>query len=196
MALSRLDKAVNNALKILKEVLPEQTYLYLPLLTRALVWGIRRYLHRREELAATPVWPLPARIKVKSDEFILDFFQSHSGLRREFATELKNKDLKSLRDAFDYFYPLLGLNEPFLWGLFAPELMSQEYRLIIQRFQDRLARARRDLTSVSSKEKLISALKTFQEDIAEMAVDLSGEIEVRRSLIKLLQQSLPPARKD
>ena len=142
------------------------------------------------------MWPLPARIKVKSDEFILDFFQSHSGLRREFATELKNKDLKSLRDAFNYLYPLLGLNEPFLWGLFAPELTSREYRLIIQRFQDRLARARHDLASVSSKEKLISALKTFQEDIAEMALDLSGEIEVRRSLIKLLQQSLPPPKKD
>ncbi|HHF42966.1 MAG: hypothetical protein DRJ11_06135 [Candidatus Aminicenantes bacterium] len=196
MALSKLDKAVNNALKILKEVLPDQTYLYLPLLSRALVWGLRRYFHRQAELMATPVWPWPARIKVKPDEFILDFFQTHSGLRREFATELKNKDLKSLREAFVYLYPLLGLNEPFLWGLFAPELGRQEYRLIIRTFQDRLDRARRDLASVSSRKKLISALKTFQEDITAMAIDLSGEAEVRRSLVKLLQQSLPPPEKD
>jgi hypothetical protein len=195
MAIRSLDKAVSNALKILKEVLPEQDYLYLPLLCRALVWGIRRYLHHQEELMAAPVWPLPARIKVKSDEFVVDFFRTHPGLRQEFAAELANKDLGKLRQVFDCLYPLLGLNDPFLTALFAPELERSEYRLIVNSFQEKLKRARRDLAAVSSREKLKIALTTFQKDVVEMVVDLSSEAEVRQSLIKLLQKSLPQAKK-
>lgn len=190
MAGKSFDRLVNNTLKILKELLRDQDYLYLPLLSRALVWALNRYTHRREELIAAPVWPLPGSIKAKSDEFVLDFFQSHPQLNREFAKELEEKDMVVLRSAFDCLYPLVGLEEPFLSSLFTSELERGEYRLIISIFPQRLAQARRDLREVSSRTRLSKALENFEEDIRELVVDLSSESDVRQSLIKLLKKAL------
>jgi len=190
------DRLVNNTLKILKELLPTQEYLYLPLLSRALVWALNRYAHRREELMATPVWPLPQSIKVKSDEFVIDFFRSHPQLKHEFAAELEKRDMPSLRLAFDCLYPVVGLEDPFLTGLFASQLEKGEYRSIVSNFPQKLAQAKRDLEQVSVPGRLNQALEDFEEDIRELVVDLSSESEVRQSLIKLLKQALKKSQEE
>ena len=74
MADKPVEKVIKNAVKLLREIYPQSTYLYFPLLSTALVWAVRRPKEWEESIFSWQVWPDPDYIKAKPNDFVLDFF--------------------------------------------------------------------------------------------------------------------------
>lgn len=185
-----VEKAIKNAVKLLREIYPQSMYLYFPLLSTALVWAIRRPEEWEESIFSWQVWPDPDYIEVKPNDFVLDFFSSDPSLRDAYSQEIRKQDWKTLRAAFVRLYPIFGLEDPFLLALFREEIDAKNFAKIVHRFDKKVERAKRDIQSVKADRRLLTGLKAFGEELASLGKTMLVESEVQRSLQNILEEQL------
>ena len=129
-------------------------------------------------------------MKVKSDEFILRFFSDHSGLSRIFAEEIRAEDMPALRKLFFSLYPILGLEDPFLSGLFHQELESQDYRRIVERYDAKMAQAIVDIEAVEDKGRFLDGLEAIAKEMASFGADMITQTSVQRAIADIVNVEL------
>lgn len=185
-----VEKIIKNAIKLLREIYPQNTYLYFPLLSTALVWAVRRPKEWEESILSWQVWPDPDYIKAKPNDFILDFFSSHSLLHDAYSEEIQHKDWKTLRAAFIRLYPIFGLEDPFLMALFREEIEAKNFATIVLEFDTRVEKAKKDLQALKDDQGLLAGLRAFGEELASLGMTLLTESEVQRSLQDILEEQL------
>ncbi|MGD8540119.1 MAG: hypothetical protein PVI66_15515 [Candidatus Aminicenantes bacterium] len=185
-----VEKVIKNAVKLLREIYPRNTYLYFPLLSTALVWAVRRPEEWEESILSWQVWPDPDYIKVKPDDFVLEFFSSHPLIQNEYSEEIERKDWKTLRAVFIRLYPIFGLEDPFLRALFRKEIEAKDLSKIVLEFDQRVAKAKKDIQAIEKNPRLLAALRAFGEEMASFITTLLAESEVQRSLQDILEEQL------
>jgi hypothetical protein len=164
--------------------------LYFPLLSAALVWAIKSTREWRENIFSWEVWLDPSFVKVKSDEFVLGFFSDHPGLSRIFAGEIRAEDMPALRKIFFNLYPILGLEDPFLSGLFHQELESQDYRKIVEQYDAKIAQAIVDIEAVKEKGRFLEGLEAIAEEMASFGADMITQTSVQRAIAEIVNDEL------
>ena len=108
MAEPKIEKIVEGAVRLLEEILPENTTLYFPLLSATFTWIVRKEKEWKEKILEWQIWPDPDIVKTKSNDFILNFYSSHPDLCKHFKIALEKKDYEQLRKNFSSLYPLSG----------------------------------------------------------------------------------------
>lgn len=182
-----LEKEVNQAIKRLDDLIPEKTYLYLPLISAVFFWGIQRIRDWRDRIHEQKIWPVPAVIMEKPDEFVLDFFRRRPALAAEFESELKARDIHRLRNYFNKLYPVIGLEDPFLNALFENELASRDYRRLIAEYEKRIRSAREDIQALEKHPGFMQALENIYQHAASLASTALTESEVQKSLVQIIE---------
>jgi hypothetical protein len=176
MKITPLEKIVEKGISFLSKIFPLKSYLHFPLLSAALIWGIRRATEWKKEILSWQVYLDPERIGVKPDEFVLSFFKNHSSLNKIYETEIMSNDMKALREAFNRLYPILGLEDPFLSALFYEEL------------EEKVSRAGKDIEAFGGKSRLLEGLKTVAEEAASLSIDLMSEDKVQEAVANTIKK--------
>jgi hypothetical protein len=190
MPKSPLEKTVEDGISFLSKVFPLKTYLYFPLLNATLFWAIRKAQEWKEEIFSWKVWLDPDRIETKPDEFVLNFFEGHTGLNRTYEAEIRERDWASLREAFARLYPIFGLEDPFLSALFHEEIESEDYRKIVSGFEERVNQAEKDMETLKGRSGLLKGLKTFADQMLSLNLDLISQDKVQTVLARLIKKQL------
>lgn len=190
MPKSPLEKTVENGISFLTKVFPLKTYLYFPLLNATLFWAIRRAQEWKKEIFSWQVWLDPDRIETKPDEFVLNFFENHTGLNRIYESEIRERNWASLREAFSRLYPILGLEDPFLSALFHEEIESEDYRKIVSGFEEKVNQAEKDIETLEGQPGLLKGLKTFADEMLSLNLDLISQDKVQTVLADLIKKQL------
>jgi hypothetical protein len=190
MTKSSLEKAVESGVSFLSKVFPLKSYLYFPLLNAALFWALKRTKEWKKDIYSWKVWLDPGRIEAKPDEFILDFFKSHSALRKAYTTELRERDMVTLRQAFFRLYPILGLEDPFLSSLFHEELKSNDFRTIVREFEKTVGQAKNDIEACEDSPGFIRGMKTFADEMLSLNLDLISQDKVQTVLAEIVKRQL------
>ncbi len=190
MPKSPLEKTVENGISFLSKVLPLKTYLYFPLLNATLFWAIRKAREWKEEIFSWKVWLDPDRIETKPDEFVLNFFENHTGLNRIYESEIRERDWVFLREAFARLYPIFGLEDPFLSALFHEEIESENYRKIVSGFEEKVNQAKKDIEAFEGQSGLLKGLETFADQMLSLNLDLISQDKVQTVLAGLVKKNL------
>jgi hypothetical protein len=188
MAKKTFEKIVKEGIRFIAQFFPQSRYLYFPLLSAALVWAVESSAEWKEKIFSWEVWLDPSFLKVKSDEFILDFFSDQPDLSQAFAEEIKNRDILTLRKQFYSLYPIVGLEDPFLSGLFRQELESKDYREIVQQYEKRVAQAIVDIEAVDDKGKFLEGLEAIARELASLSVEMITQTSVQRALAEIIKK--------
>lgn len=184
------EKLVQEGIRFIARFFPQSRYLYFPLLSAALVWAIESSLDWQEKVFSWEVWLDPSFVKVKSDEFILGFFTHHSGLSHAFAEEIQNRDMPTLRNLFYSLYPILGLEDPFLSGLFHQELASKNYRQITLQYEEKVAQAIVDIEAVKEKGRFLEGLEAIAREMASFSAEMITQTSVQKALAEIINKEL------
>jgi hypothetical protein len=190
MPKSPLEKTVENGVSFLTKVFPLKTYLYFPLLNATLFWAIRKAQEWKREIFSWKVWLDPDRIETKPDEFVLNFFEHHTGLNKIYESEIRERDWTSLREAFSRLYPILGLGDPFLSALFHEEIESVDYGKIVSGFEEKVNQAVKDIETLEGHSGLFKGLETFADQILSLNLDLISQDKVQTVLADLIKKQL------
>lgn len=190
MKKSAVEKIVENGVRFLSELFPQKTYLYFPLLSAFIVWAIRRNKEWKEKILSWKVWLVPGFVEAKPDEFILDFFKRNQALNKAYQDEINKAKIESLRMAFGRLYPILGLEDPFLSALFAQELESGDYRKIVEDFEERVSRAKKDIESMKGEERLLEGFNTLADEVLSLPLDLISQANIRKILADLVKKHI------
>jgi hypothetical protein len=183
-----VEKIVEKGISFLSKIFPLKSYLYFPLLSAALFWGIRRIAQWKKEILSWQVYLDPERIEVKPDEYVLNFFKNHPDLNKIYGTEIKSKNMETLREAFQGLYPILGLEDPFLAALFYEELESRDFKKIVKEFEEKVSRAEKDIETFEGKSRLLEGLQTFAEEMASLSIDLMSNEEVQEIVANTIKK--------
>jgi len=190
MTKKSFEKIVQEGVRFIARFFPQSRYLYFPLLSAALVWAIKSSMEWREKIFSWEVWLDPSFVKVKSDEFILSFFSDHADLSRAFAEEIRTEDMHALRKLFYNLYPIIGLEDPFLSGLFHQELASQNYRDIAEQYDIKIAQAIVDIEAVEEKGRFLEGLEAIAREMASFSADLITQTSVQRALAEIINKEI------
>ena len=190
MKKSSLEKAIEGGVDLLSAFIPKKTYLYFPLLSATVVWALRQAEEWKKKIFSWKVFPAPAFIKVKSDEFILDFFKENQALYKAYEAEIKKRDLGALREAAGSLYRILGLEDPFLSSLFAQELEEGDFRRIVEEFDEKVSQALEDIEAVEDEPRLLKALGTFANEMASLCSDLISQDKILKMFADLLKEKI------
>ncbi len=183
-----LEKIVEKGISFLSKIFPLKSYLHFPLLSAALIWGIRRTTAWKKEILSWKVYLDPERIEMKPDEYVLSFFKNHSSLNKIYETEIMSNDMKALRVAFNRLYPILSLEDPFLSALFYKELESRDFRKIVEEFEKKVSRAVKDIEAFQGKSRLLEGLKTVAEEAASLSIELMSEDKVQKVVANTIKK--------
>ena len=190
MSESSLEKTVESGISFLSKIFPLQSYLYFPLLNASLFWAIKRTKEWKEKIFSWKVWLDPGRVQIKSDDFILRFFQDHPALMSCFDSEVRKKDMASLRESFARLYPLLGLEDPFLSALFHEEMESGDYRKIVKEFDQKVSQAERDISELKNQSRLIKGLKDFAGEMVSLNLELLSQKKVQKVIAEVIKKKI------
>ena len=190
MNTAKLEKTLKNTLHVLFEIIPQRTNLYLPLISSAVIWAVRRTAEWKEKIFSWKVWADPDYIKGKPDEFILDFFQNNPELRRIYEKEIVFKEMSLLRNEFACLYPILGLQDPFLSALFLRELETGNFKKITKEFKGRIKDALKAIEGVKDKDRLIECLGFIAGEAASIGLDLLTQAKVLNVLDEAIKKHL------
>jgi len=185
-----LEQFIKNGVLALEEALPKQKYLYFPLLYSMLFWMMRKPGEWKEKIFSWKIWTNPGRIRIKPDEFILFFFDLHKDLSFQYMEELEKKDLRTLRKAFRYLYPVVGLSDPFLTALFHEELKDHDYVRIVSEFPERVAKAAGEIESVNRRSRLVLGLAAILDNLASLSAYLLKQSPSRKAISGLVKKYL------
>lgn len=169
-------------MRLLAEFLPGKTYLYYPFLDAVLVWIQKRVPEWEKKLVAWKIWPDPDYIAAKPDEFVLEFYRGHPDLHRAFRTAVESADWSVLRSGFQRLYPIYGLEDPFLRGLFQDEMEAANPAAVVKAFDDRIRKAREDVERIPDKSRLLRNLKACAEELLSMGVTTLSQAQVRYAI--------------
>ena len=190
MTKKSFEKVVQEGIRFVARFFPQSRYLYFPLLSAALVWAIKSSREWRKKIFSWEVWLDPSFVKVKSDDFILSFFSNHSDLACAFSEEIQTRDTPALRKLFYSLYPIIGLEDPFLSGLFHQELASQNYRGIAEQYDIKVAQAIVDIEAVEEKGRFLEGLEAIAREMASFCVDLITQTSVQRALAEIINKEI------
>lgn len=185
-----LEKIIADGLDFLIKFFPKKTYLYFPLLSASLIWAVKRTRQWKESILSWQVWLDPDIISSKPDEFVMDFFKSSQSLNRTFKEEIEKGDIKTLRKAFISLYPLMGLEDPFLCGLFASELKAGNYRKIVDDFGPRVNRAKKDIEKIKENLDLLEGLKSMAEEALSLNLELLSQAKIRKLTAEIVKAKM------
>ncbi len=188
MTKKTFEKIVQEGIRFIAQFFPQSSYLYFPLLSAALVWSIESSKEWQEKIFSWEVWLDPSFIKVKSDEFILDFFSDQPDLSQAFAEEIQKRDILTLRKLFYSLYPIVGLEDPFLSGLFLQELESKAYREIVRQYKKRVAQAIADIEAVDDKKRFVEGLEAIARELASFSADMITQTSVQRAIAEIIKK--------
>lgn len=184
------EEIVRGGIRFISQFFPQARYLYFPLLSAALVWAIERSKEWKEKIFSWEVWLDPHYVNVKPDTFIIDFFINHPGLSQTFSEEIRNRDLPALREHFYSLYPIVGLEDPFLAGLFHQELESRDYRAIIKEYDHRVAQAVVDIEALDEPGRFLDGLKAIAEEMASFSAGMIKQTSVQNALAEIIKKEL------
>jgi hypothetical protein len=190
MTKKSFEKLVQEGIRFIARFFPKTSYLYFPLLSAALVWAVKSSMDWRDKIFSWEVWLDPSFVKVKSDDFVLGFFTHHPGLSVAFAEEIQKSDMPALRKLFYSLYPILGLEDPFLSGLFHQELVSQDYRQIARQYDEKVAQAIVDIEAVEEKERFLEGLEAIAREMASFSTEMLTQTSVQESLAEIINKEL------
>lgn len=181
---------VQDGIQFIAQFLPKATYLYYPLLSAAVVWVIKRHKEWREKILSWNVWASPSAVRVKSDEYVLNFFKKNPDLRAAFREEIKTENIASLRKSFLSLYPIVGLEDPFLCALFYQEMEEGNYRKIEEEFKERVSKAVQDIEALDEKSKLLEGLESIAKELASLSSDMITQKSVQKVLAEIIKQEM------
>ncbi len=184
------EKIVREGIRFIAHFFPQSHYLYFPLLSAGLVWAIKSSKEWQEKIFSWEVWLDPAFVKVKPDAFILSFFSAHPELAQAFSSEIQKKDTSTLRKIFYNLYPIIGLEDPFLSGLFHQELESKDYKEIVQQYEQRVAQAVADIEAVDEKGKLLEGLEAIAREMVSFSADMVTQTSVQKALAEIIKKEI------
>jgi hypothetical protein len=185
-----IEKIINRALGFLSDLFPKKSYLYFPLLSSSLVWVVRRVKEWRAEIFSWKTWPDPRFIENKPEDYVLYFFRNNPDLAEAYDAELRAQDQNALRNAFSRLYPILGIEDTFLYALFYEEIKSNNFRKIVEEFDDILIKARKDVEFLEGNSQLLDELKSMGEEMASLGLHLLSENKILDLLEDSIRKSL------
>ncbi|MBC7350584.1 MAG: hypothetical protein H5U05_11530 [Candidatus Aminicenantes bacterium] len=174
--------------EILSDFFPAGSVALLPLLLASLTWAVNRRGEIKNRLLGLKVWLEPESLKNKPAEFVLDFFAASPELKAAWADEINTGDLKTLRPAFRALYPILGLQDPFLEGLFSEDLKNHDYRRVVAEFKPRLNRALEEIEAARVRKNFWQTLENLAEGFLSLGWSLLAEDKVREQLKELIDR--------
>jgi len=184
------EKIIESAILLLSEFFPQKTYLYFPILSASLVWAIKRSKEWKEKIFSWMVWPEPGPVRVKSDEFILNFFRNNGILLKVYKEDVEREDLVSLRQSFYRLYPIFGLHDPFLAALFQKELEKGDCRKIVEEFDARVTRAKNDVEQCHNNARLLQGLKEFAAGLASLGSEFLTQTKIQKVINELVESKI------
>lgn len=188
MSKKNVEAALGRGVEILNAFLPLKSWLYFPVLYSACVWAVRRVFDYRERILAWQVWLDPEFVRTKPDEFVLHFFSGDKALGHEYADELARGELRTLRAAFPALYPIFGLEDAFLKGLFKAEIEAADYRAIVVEFAARTSKARDDIQPAAVNPDFWKALELVGLEAASLGLHLLKDEDVQNMIIALVKE--------
>jgi hypothetical protein len=189
MAGKKLETFLEQAAAVAQDFFPAGSPVLIPILYSSIVWAVKRKGDLETEVSGLKLWLEPEIVNNKPDEFILDFFKGDQALAETFNLELKNGEIKSLRQAFRALYPVKGLEEPFLQSLFSEELTKGDYRQIVAQFDRRLRLALDEIKAAGDRPEWWPALKKIGENFLSLGWALTAEPELRARLKASLEKN-------
>ncbi|MBP6908920.1 MAG: hypothetical protein KBC18_00675 [Candidatus Saccharicenans sp.] len=189
MAGKKLETFLEQAAAVAQDFFPAGSPVLIPILYSSIVWAVKRKGDLETEVSGLKLWLEPEIVNNKPDEFILDFFKGDQALAETFNLELKNGEIKSLRQAFRALYPVKGLEEPFLQSLFSEELTKGDYRQIAAQFDRRLRLALDEIKAAGDRPEWWPALKKIGENFLSLGWALTAEPELRARLKASLEKN-------
>lgn len=189
MAGKKLETFLEQAAAVVQDFFPAGSPVLIPILYSSIVWAVKRKGDLETEVSGLKLWLEPEIVNNKPDEFILDFFKGDQALAETFNLELKNGEIKSLRQAFRVLYPVKGLEEPFLQSLFSEELTKGDYRQIVAQFDRRLRLALDEIKAAGDRPEWWPALKKIGENFLSLGWALTAEPELRARLKASLEKN-------
>ena len=185
-----MERVIADSIDFIARFVPKQTYLCLPILSAVLVWAIKRGKDWKKEIFAWKVWLDPAVVRTKPDDFVLKFFMDNTALSNTFAKEIEERDFGSLRKAFRVLYPVVGLEDPFLQGLFHQELEAGEYRTILDIFDQRVGQAVKDIEPLEKKADFLSGLENLGKEIVSLGSELITQPDIRKKIAEMVKEQI------
>ncbi len=195
MSKKDVESALARAVEILDNFLPVKSFLLFPLLYSTCVWAARRIFDGRDRVLAWQVWLDPEFIGTKPDDFILHFFAGDEALNREFKVEVAGRDMPALRAAFAALYPVRGLEDAFLKGLFRAELAAGDYRKIVAEFVPRTAKALDAIRAAEASPGFWEVLVDFGREAASLGLHLIKDADVQDMIVAALKKKTARAAK-
>ncbi len=168
--------------------LPRKAGLLFPILYAACVWAGRRVFNYRDHLLNWRIWLDPETVRSRPDRFILDFFENDETLRGVYSREIRGGDMAVLRPAFRALYPVWGLEDAFLLGLFKDDLAARDFKRISAEFVTVAGRAWDDIKAVEMNRDFWEFLEGLGIEIASLGIHLLADEAVRDILAEALDR--------
>ena len=195
MSKKDVEGALARGVDVLNGFLPLKSLLLFPLLYSTCVWAVRRVFDCRDRILAWQVWLDPEFIATKPDDFIVHFFATDDALSRAYRTEVEARDLGALRGAFPALYPIRGLEDAFLKGLFRAELEAGDFRTIVSEFAPRTAKALDGIRAAEAAPGFWRALEDLGREVASLGLHLIKDEAVQDMIIAVIKRKTAQAAK-
>lgn len=192
MSRKDIEQALVRGVETLAAFIPSAPFLFFPVLSSVCVWAVRRVFNYRDHILTWKVWLDPEAVRTKPDDFILHFFAKNPVLSRIYAQEIEAGDIKGLRAAFPALYPLLGLEDAFLRGLFRRELAAGNVRKIVAEFEARTAAAVEGLKPAEADPAFWRFLETFGMELASLGLHLLKDDDILDLILAAIREEHPP----
>ena len=188
MSKKDVESALARGVDILNNFLPVESFLLFPLVYSTCVWAVRRIFDGRDRVLAWQVWLDPEFIGTKPDDFVLHFFAGDEALGHAYETEIAGRDMAALRRAFAALYPVRGLEDAFLRGLFREELAAGDYRKIVAEFGPRTAEALEGIRAAEASSGFWHALEDLGREAASLGLHLIRDEDVQDMIIAAIKK--------
>ncbi len=120
-------------------------------------------------------------VSSKPDDFILYFFEENKVLSKLYQKEIREKDLKTLREEFKILYPLIELKEPFLCFILQDELKKGNlYRIskIYKNKRKKILEGIKKIKTSKIKDNLFNTINLMVKAFAEEIYDKKNFREI------------------
>jgi len=117
-------------------------------------------------------WPHVPHVKKPEKKELIDFFETHKGLPRSFAKELKEENFDVLHKAHALMYLIFVQKDDFISSIFREDARARKYKKIFNESEKKIKRITEKINGFKHNPEFHKLIKKFTSELAGFSLTL------------------------
>lgn len=142
--------------------------------------------YRWEELLND--WPKMPQVVKPGEKELLEFFNTHKGMKLSFRKELKNNDIDALYKAYDWLFPMLVTKDDFLSSVFRDDIKARRFKKVLRQAEKKVKRVTEFVDVYKKDAKFLELMRQFTTDLSGFSLTLINNKNLLDQAIKKIEE--------